>query len=550
MHKWFVGLLMLCCLPTWADNNHTSQQFRDDVVHYVRDTAENKKVDDKHLDNRWFYDSNDLTPGQLHWAVCVMVYANGQVVGQGQASEKMLSDTLKTATIKAIKTVKNKNRVQAQFKIIFYSPPDFHPTMMVGRDVTAELIGNIVPIRHMDTVLIQQRIQAEKKYLLRIIDPKTHALFKLYKAETDQRETIFRTIYTASTLYTLLRVNAISPDPAIEKNIRPMADFLLRMQEKTGDNAGAFHYSYNTKTHKTDHRFVVGTASKTIFTLLLLYDRTHDQKYLQSAEQAGIWLMKKVDAKGRVTPWIARQENQQWQQQTKESLLYSGQVLSALSRLYKITHNKRYHDVASNIAHRMVQHIQKNGLFVGDDYRQPNSVSTSWVLMSLIDYAQISPTEPQYEHIIAQLAKTLLTHQVHTPWDAYNDGRLVDIFTSSGNGWINEVITELYAFSPKPEYRTFIINLSRWLVQNIYTSENSYQLKNPTMANGGAMRYFGELSVRTDAVCHGLNSLVGLMTLLSAEKIHSINLLTLPEEPFDVTLSLLRVGSLPEPMLQ
>ena len=54
---------------------------------------------------------------------------------------------------------------------------------------------------------------------------------------------------------------------------------------------------------------------------------------------------------------------------------------------------------------------------------------------------------------------------------------------------------------------------TRWLIQNIYSPENSYHIPNPLRAQGGSIRDSKEETVRTDAVCHGGNSLVGVLGL-------------------------------------
>ena len=334
----------------------------------------------------------------------------------------------------------------------------------------------------------------------------------------------------------------------LDEQIQQMSSFILSMQEHEGPNAGAFHYSYNKETKEKDNRFVVGTASKTIFTLLLLSQRTQDPKYLEAAKAAGNWLMTKVDTDGRVYPVLYLNKKKQWIQVKSQSFLYSGQVLSALSRLYHATKNQAYYDKATLIAKRFIDHIEKNGAFVGDDFRTPNSVSTSWTVMSLVDYAKINK-EPIYRDIITRCASELLTRQASDANDVFNYGRVVDLISASGNGWVNEVMTVLYPFCQTEKmpgctsYRQFIMNSSRWLMQNVYTSTNSFAIKNPEAANGGTIPNFLGVTVRTDAVCHGGNSLVGFMEIMGPQE---QTYMVLPEMPFDEVLGLLGIGKFPD----
>ena len=534
-----------------------NDRFRHDVIRFVRlaatDSSSAKNAFAKDLDKTWFNAGiQSDSPTLIHWAATVVIYVDGKKVGTGKATATSLSETLNTASHLAGKHLSAKELKRARFEVIFYYPPDYHEYRIISDDDKAyELVGNIVPLRIMDTGLLKKSIQAEKAYLLRMMDAKNHAFFKRYNAALDERPVKLRTIYTASSLYTLLKVKNAFPDPVIEQSIKPIAGFLLMMQEEKGENAGAFHYSYDATTHTRDKRFgagrfVVGTASKTIFTLLMLYNDTHDAQYLDSAKRAGNWLVKKVDANGFVNPVVEHYQGKLIQK-TKQSFLYSGQVLSALSRLYYITGDNTYLVSATRIAKRMLAYIQKNGFFLGDSYRAPNSVSTSWVVMSLVDYSKINP-DPVYLEAITHCAQELINRQIHAPWDAFNDGRLMDIITSSGNGWVNEVMTELYPVCEARKmsncqlYRQFILASSRWLVQNMYTSANSFAIKNPAVAQGGVIRNFSEQSVRTDAVCHSLNSLVGLLNIIQGK---NEMIAFLPEAPMDETLGLLEMGSLP-----
>lgn len=550
-----VAFFMMVAVAGFAvaaqDTEEQNAAFRRAVMAVVHSTTANSSATiDPAFDQQWV---NGGTSIVRHWTLKITLYSRGNIVGESQTQSVSLSKGLKQATKMALQQAKLSKKAlsQTHFKVTFYYPPDGRQYSFVDDH---EIIGNnIVPVRILTPALIDNRVQMEKNYLLRMTDPELYGIFQKYDAEHDQRDKKLRTIYTASTLFTLLKVNALRPDTAIEARIVPMGDFLLMMQEKEGDNAGAFHYSYDPETQQKDYRFVVGTASKTIFTLLMLYDKTHDEKYMNAAQAAGNWLLKSVEYDGRVNPVMERDPDDatQWHQDTKQSFLYSGQVLSALSRLYLATGNDNYYQAATRIAERFSVHTMQHGYFVGDDFRTPNSISTSWMVLSLLDYAQIDkkPQSTRYREIISRCADTLVDRQIMNAQDAFNDGRVSDISTSSGNGWINEVMTVLYPFCQKnnqptcENYRRFIIHASRWLAQNMYNPDNSFGIKNPVAAEGGVITNFiAPTTVRTDAVCHGVNSLVGLLEILPPQESPETPLLQLPERPFDETLGLLKMG--------
>jgi len=128
----------------------------------------------------------------------------------------------------------------------------------------------------------------------------------------------------------------------------------------------------------------------------------------------------------------------------------------------------------------------------------------------------------------------------------FSHGRYLDAMTTSGNGWINEVMGDWYNFCSQQQltncqpYREAMWRTSRWLIQNAYSPQNSYDIANPRRAHGGMITNFNTWTVRTDAVCHALN---GLISLLSIENKNKSPLVSLPEQPLREILPLLRAGN-------
>jgi hypothetical protein len=235
-------------------------------------------------------------------------------------------------------------------------------------------------------------------------------------------------------------------------------------------------------------------------------------------------------------------KDQNWQYKKNFSFLYNGQVLSALSRLYQVTREQKYYDGANKLAQLFVRKIKEQGLYLGDEYRPRNSVSTSWITMSLIDFAKID-SKRTYRRFIFQTADKLLQRQSNEASDIYNFGKFYDNLTTSGNGWVNEVMVEVYKRCREwkqrgcEKYKNSIILASRWLIQNTYSEENTYHLKNPGKTLGGPIRNYTEEAVRTDAACHGANSLIGLLDITEEGQLISV-----PERPFEETINKIRIG--------
>lgn len=528
----------------------TNTEFRNTVIRFIRGVAI------QHLNHTSLQQLNTLDAQwsnayqKTDWSVTLSVYRDGQQVGSSRVHGNDLDATLKKATELALHNHKldklSPNELgDYRFKVDFdYYPAHLYSFIEFG-DEGLELVGSRVAIRKLDKAAIKEQIAQSQAYLLRSMHPTLHGFFKFYDAAHDKKESLLRTIYTSSSLYTLIKLYKLTQDPSLEVLFKPIAQFILSEQLNTGPQAGGFYYGLKPKTQKNSCLVVVGTTSKTIFTLLELHHfYPSDPTYLKAATKGGDWLLTMIDKNGKVTP-IANCAEGTWTYNRKHSFLYSGQVLSALSRLYNETHDSRYYDGALKIAQQFLKEFDRQGPLVGDEYRPANSISSSWMMMAFIDFAKINE-DKVYVSAIERIANTLLSRQITSRYDIFSNGRYLDAMTTSGNGWINEVMGNLYQFCQEKQlsncerYRKAIILTSRWLLQNAYTPENTYNVKHPTQAIGGFMTNFTTQTVRTDAVCHGVNSLIALIGITGSTN-HP--LLVLAERPLPEILPLLRAGN-------
>ena len=101
-------------------------------------------------------------------------------------------------------------------------------------------------------------------------------------------------------------------------------------------------------------------------------------------------------------------------------------------------------------------------------------------------------------------------------------------FSSSGNGWLAEVMMEMYHFCLQEQvggcekYKEATTQVIRWLIQHTYSEENSFLLENPERAKGGLFWDFDDKYVRTDSVCHGLNAYAGIVKELTEGTLVSV----------------------------
>lgn len=561
MMKWLISVLLSLSFsmpwayaemppePDKAALEISHQHFRNDVIRYVKSIAKAEtdnaiKTDLNELEQQW---NNHYQ--QTRWQIGIQIYHDGKPLNAAQAEGGSLSQTLKQATQTALagKELGANDEVEDyRFIVTFYYHPYQRYEFIDSGVQGLELQSNRVIVRSLSQTAIEEQITASKAYLLRNMNSDFSGFSKFYDAANDESEQLLRTTYSATALYTFIRLNQHKKDLELESYFKDIASFLLDRQLKEGPNAGGFDYGIDPETGKDTCRVVVGTTSKTVFTLLLLHELyPNDEQYLNSATAAGNWLLSTIKEDGNVTP-IAECKQDGWKYDDKQSFLYTGQVVSALSRLYQVTQNPDYLSGAKKVASLLLQEVALQGALVADEYRPANSISSSWILMALIDLEKVNPT-PVYEKTVLQLADMLVERQIDTPYDAFNHGRYLDVMTTGGNGWINEVMGEMVKFCQAndltncDDYRQAIYNSSRWLLQNAYTPLNTYNVKNPEQAMGGFITSFNTQTVRTDAVCHGLN---GLLTLLEIENSNSTDatLLTLPQRPLKEIIPLLRVG--------
>ncbi len=512
-----------------------SERFRNLTIQFVRAVAEN-----------YFDEQPVLYLEELeirgNWELYITIYHQGEIKGEGEGKGKdeILSLVVEEAARNALdaggQSLTQTDIEEARFMISF---PDEKYSFIEYNGEGKELIENLVIIRSLDKELILQKIEQGKEFLLRAVHEDEHGFYKKYDTLNDDFGNRLHTVYSASIIYTLLKIYDFDKDERILEGIPDWGDFLLSMQSKDKETRGAFHYSYYFKSREKEPRFVVGTTALSIFTLLDLYNRTGDSKYLESAKLGGNWLTTMQKPDGWMKAYKEYKDGE-WVYGEKKSLLYNGQVLSALSRLYNVTGEKRYFDAAEKIAQCFTEKVEKEGSYLGDDYRSKNPISSAWVVMSLLDFYKVNPDE-YYKDIIFRCSGELLGRQQLETDEPLYYGTWERAYSTSGNGWLAEVMMEVYKFYKEQnmdgydKYKEAVIKVTWWIIQNTYSEENTFFLKEPQKAIGGSFWNYENRYVRTDSVCHAVNAYVGIINDLGDGL-----LLSIPEEPFEEILKELK----------
>lgn len=339
----------------------TNSELRDQILVFARQTAEN------YYSNSAFKTS-DFFKKPDEWLVRVTLYLQGESIAQAESMKSgFFSSIFKNAVIETLESggVSKQKTDDSRF-LIEIGVLDGEMFSLVEHEGRAEEVRQgLIPVRQITREVLEQKIEQSKEYLFRAVHPQKGGVYKYYYPDQDKFDNSLRTTYSSTLLYSLLKINDFESDRRIEELIPKITDFIFSMQEKDKEKAiGAFHYSLDLEKDKKDNEFVVGTNSKTIYTLIKLYQRSGDKKYLDLAQKSADWLLTMQDDSGKMRSYI-KYEDEKWHYSTKYSVLYNGQVLSALSRIYRVTGEEKYLTAARGIADNFLDMIEEQGCYVG-----------------------------------------------------------------------------------------------------------------------------------------------------------------------------------------
>jgi hypothetical protein len=199
--------------------------------------------------------------------------------------------------------------------------------------------------------------------------------------------------------------------------------------------------------------------------------------------------------------------------------------------MHRATSDAKYLDGAARSAGYLSRKVSSEGCYLGDDYRKPNPISSSWAVLALLDFAKATG-DARSEETAFRCADELLKRQRRDPEDVYRHGRWQGSLSSSGNGWLAEVMSELYLHCREKgrdgcdRFKDAAVAAIRLLLQYTYSAENAFVVKNPEAAAGGLFWSVTDRYVRTDSVCHAMNAYLNMLDHLGGGP-----LLELPERP-------------------
>jgi len=213
-----------------------SNQFRNLTIQLVRAVAENY-FDGKPTQ----YPEEPEIRGD--WELHITIYHQGEIKGggDGKGKDEILSLIIEAATRKALEESQDLDKEDIKEARFLVSFPDQAFSFIEYNGEGKELIENLVITRSLDKELILQKIEQGKEFLLRAVHEDEHGFYKKYDALNDDFGDRLYTAYSASIIYTLLKIYDFDKDMGISEGIPDWADFLLSMQSKSTETYGAFH---------------------------------------------------------------------------------------------------------------------------------------------------------------------------------------------------------------------------------------------------------------------------------------------------------------------
>lgn len=343
---------------------------------------------------------------------------------------------------------------------------------------------------------------------------------------------------------------------------RSGGDYLVRMQRPDG----SFHYYYNAAEDRFEQRtYNMVRHAGTTFSLLELYSRTRDIRYLDAGRRAVRFLetrfhsapggdamyvldydgkaklganglalvalteLLELDPKSNARPKARRLANLILMLQRKDgsfhtryrlrpndppgiaSLYYPGEAILALARLYDVTREKRLLVAASRGADSLIASQRAMDTFPAD----------AWLIQALEALYNIGHEKRYADHALALAAVMVGEQYTDADGDGYAGGfgpgpPRVTAAASRAEGLVAAYRLARSTGDARASSIAAALKASaRFQLTQQFTSENNASARNPARAAGGFFEGSTEPRVRIDFVQHNISSLLGVAQLIA-----------------------------------
>jgi prenyltransferase beta subunit len=236
---------------------------------------------------------------------------------------------------------------------------------------------------------------------------------------------------------------------ALHNSIISGGDFLVRMQNP--DGSYKYEYFPETDTYSSDNNIL--RHAGVVYSLAMLYQYNHEQKYLDSAKKGADFLLQHVEHIDDDTAYIFHDDD--------AKLGGAGLAVVALAELETIERTGKYLDDIKDLTNFILFMQEDTGKYKSyyiyngeDDYDEDSYIYPGEAMLALVrayslleDQRYLASVEKAYDHYSIAFAQDPTTE--FTPWTA-------------------QAFARLYEISPKQKYADFVFQMEDWLIGQQY----------------------------------------------------------------------------------
>ncbi|MCP4869942.1 MAG: hypothetical protein GY898_14620 [Proteobacteria bacterium] len=385
--------------------------------------------------------------------------------------------------------------------------------------VTAITRGN-VDVPEITPELLRERIDLAAQYMTRETNEHGMIRYQYEATEDDDDFDSYNLLRHAGSVYAMAQAYRLTEDEALfDAALRAMG-FFLRITKEDEKNPGE-RFVVNVNRLNTDLTPRVGRTSKLGGIGLGLCAMAELQKARPGSVSLETTLEMARHVERMQNPDGSFDSFYDWtgtDKRLRKSIYYSGEAILGLLRVYQVTGDEHWLDVAEKGADYLVDERWNSlGLTI---YTPPDA----WLIQALeeLDRERPDPDREAYAFAIGeQIARHKQMDPLKVPEDMLGAGlsgvsSLPHAATAGSFGEALSAAARLEARRRPGEsrFRTFALYNAEYNIRNQYWGPNEYALPNPARAHGGFRVKPDHGEVRNDHVQHSMSGLFGLLDLL------------------------------------
>jgi hypothetical protein len=358
-----------------------------------------------------------------------------------------------------------------------------------------------------DAALLRERIAIAGDYLTRETNEAGKITYD-YQADTDTLGKGYNILRHAGTAYSMMQAYRIDPDPATLEAVKRAVGYYRRKMKEDDNHPGEWFVLDGRRAKlggvglglcmfvelekaapgSVDMERVLGMA------------RHIERMQLPSGEFLSFY------------DWHGKGVTR------RKSIYYSGEAILGLVRVYELTGDEHWLDVAEKGADFLVNERWKS---LGVRFYVPPD---AWLTQALEELDRFRPDDARARYALS-LGEVIARNKIMDPEGAPADfvgadvARLHALPNAATAGAFGEALSaaarlEARRFPSETRYRDWAMKNAEFQLRNQFVEANSWYLPNPERAHGGFRLRQDNAEIRNDYVQHNLSGLFGLLDLL------------------------------------